>query len=329
MDLDSRCVVDLFESSETIKHMKTLQKSISVARIQWLPGLLRSAGMDAAQLVEILAATDGNSAVHLILQTLLGLKSTLFWTTQEWRSRLASTPLGFGLPFLVLEGILEVPDLEWNSLASQLRLKLRPSLSPAVVHFACPSLTYAPSRGMTERRCYRVGWKFMESSHKTSKNKGETSIWFVCGVKGPFDIYGVDVLDFFATRTWRACACGGAGVCYGSLTRCKALVSLPVQRSRWGGSTEVLWLGMEHLRPRMKERSAWCHFWAAQLALQISEHWVEALVESMKLLMPGDLRNGGAGPEKPAEGFPGGCKWCDQTNYFEQTWLVHGRCNCP
>ena len=33
-----------------------------------------------------------------------------------------------------------------------LRLTLRPSLSPAVVHFACPSLTYAPAKAMTQRR---------------------------------------------------------------------------------------------------------------------------------------------------------------------------------
>ena len=35
-------------------------------------------------------------------------------------------------------------------------LKLRPALSPAVVSFACPALTYAPARGMMERRCRGV-----------------------------------------------------------------------------------------------------------------------------------------------------------------------------
>ena len=35
-------------------------------------------------------------------------------------------------------------------------LKLRPALSPAVVGFACPALTYAPARGMMERRCRGV-----------------------------------------------------------------------------------------------------------------------------------------------------------------------------
>ncbi|CAK8997920.1 Sperm-associated antigen 6 [Durusdinium trenchii] len=67
--------------------------------------------MDAGSLTEILAALDGDSAVHLILQT----------------------------------------------------LRLRPSLSPAVVHFACPSLTYAPSRSMTERRCRGVLRQFDET----------------------------------------------------------------------------------------------------------------------------------------------------------------------
>ena len=35
-------------------------------------------------------------------------------------------------------------------------LKMRPALSPAVVSFACPALTYAPARGMMERRCRGV-----------------------------------------------------------------------------------------------------------------------------------------------------------------------------
>ena len=32
-------------------------------------------------------------------------------------------------------------------------LRRRPRLSSLVVNFACPALTYAPSRSMTERRC--------------------------------------------------------------------------------------------------------------------------------------------------------------------------------
>ncbi|CAE7751419.1 Spag6 [Symbiodinium pilosum] len=35
-------------------------------------------------------------------------------------------------------------------------LRTRPALSPAVVSFACPALTYAPARGMMERRCRGV-----------------------------------------------------------------------------------------------------------------------------------------------------------------------------
>ena len=35
-------------------------------------------------------------------------------------------------------------------------LRRRPRLSCAVVNFACPALTYAPSRAMTERRCRGV-----------------------------------------------------------------------------------------------------------------------------------------------------------------------------
>ncbi|CAE8593789.1 unnamed protein product [Polarella glacialis] len=35
-------------------------------------------------------------------------------------------------------------------------LKARPGISPQVIKFACPALTYAPARGMQERRCRGV-----------------------------------------------------------------------------------------------------------------------------------------------------------------------------
>eukprot|EP00440_Ansanella_granifera_P021411 gb/GFBE01023242.1/.p1 GENE.gb/GFBE01023242.1/~~gb/GFBE01023242.1/.p1 ORF type:complete len:183 (+),score=33.80 gb/GFBE01023242.1/:1-549(+) len=35
-------------------------------------------------------------------------------------------------------------------------LRARPTLSPAIIGYACPALTYAPARGMMERRCRGV-----------------------------------------------------------------------------------------------------------------------------------------------------------------------------